>query len=425
VSLQLVYQKVGSNITNLVRNKGNATLTGGVGGDWAEESNYQTLLGVKAPVIAEVTDNLLADLPSGTQNTSYEDNDTRGNITNPGGVYTFEVTEEWAVHGAKSLKVTRTGAADDSPYFDIVSITNPDQTYTASARLKPTTNDMRITLWDNVSGTTAGNTIPVGSEGYSVVTKTFDASSTARRFYIAYVTGGYPRIHYQDVLQLEQKSYATPFALDSRTATTCKFSTADLGLTAGQDLSIVVCLKPVYDGDDSVAHTLFDCQGTDATHNRILIQKDASNNLNFNIWDNAGNLKQCVEAVDGTDWPADTELIIICNRSSSGTMDAYLAGTQFGTVDSGAGTGLESTLGIYAYLGSDNAGNNHINAPILVAIFDRVLSPLEIQRISDMKTDKQSWLSPNFIENLSRLGGCVISPQVAPLSGIDELHYIA
>jgi len=415
VSLQLVYQKVGSNITNLVCNKGNATLTGGVGGAWTEESNYQDILGVKAPVIAEVTDNLLDD-----EDASGEGGTTGNWIFGTGGVTN---SSAWSAHGLRSFKFALASNPGDAAYLPITSITSAGTQYTASAHLKPVIEDARIALWDNVSGVTFGNFVSSGSEGVSKVTKTFSAESTSRRLYIYSST--YPCEYYADAIQLEQKAYATPFALNSRTATTCKFSTADLGLTAGQGISIVICLKPVYDGDDGVAHTLFDCQGTDATHNRILIQKDASNNLNFNIWDNAGNLKQCVEAVDGTDWPADTKLTIICTRSSSGAMDAYLAGTQFGTVDSGAGTGLENTLGTYSYLGSDNAGDNHVNAPILVAIFDRVFSPLEVQRISDMKTDKQSWLSPNFIENLSRLGGCAISPKVTPLSGIDELHYIA
>jgi len=419
VSLQLVYQKVGSNITNLVRNKGNATLTGGVGGSWSEESNYQDLLGVKAPVIAEAMDNLLDD-----EDASFESG-TTGNWATDSTSISVDSTDAW--HGTKCLKTVREDSAENKTYLNVNSITAPGSQYTLSLRFKGTPGKpYKAYMWGNTSLFTLGT--PVVADGtwqYATVTKTYDAADTATRTAGFYLAAFEPDVYYIDAIQLEQKAYATPFALNSRTATICKFATADLGLTAGQDLSIVICLKPVYDGDDGVAHTLFDCQGTDATHNRILIQKDVSNNLNFNIWDNAGNLKQCVEAVDGTDWPADTKLIIVCTRSSSGAMDAYLAGTQFGTVDSGAGTGLESTLGTYPYLGSDNAGNNHINAPILVAIFDRVLSPLEIQRISDMKTNRNGWLSPRFITNLSRLGGCVISTNNAPLSGIDELHYIA
>ena len=53
------------------------TMAGGVGGAWTEESNWRTLLGVKAPVIAGARDNLLSNAQA-----SFEDG--LGSLLGPG-----------------------------------------------------------------------------------------------------------------------------------------------------------------------------------------------------------------------------------------------------------------------------------------------------------------------------------------------------
>jgi len=405
VSLQLVYQKVGSNITNLVRNKGNATLTGGVGGSWSEESNFQEILGVKAPVIAEATDNLLDD-----EDASFESG-TRGNWNN---AFTPSIVTTWAKHGTRSMKCSAESTPGDYEKLDVTSITSAGSTYTVQATIKAVTAGTKIGFYQNVAPLlTWSDYVDEGNEGLASATITFDGASTTRCILVT--PSAYPCEFYIDAIQLEQKAYATPFALNSRTATTCKFPTADLGLTAGQDLSIVVVTKTPWAGDDGANHAFWSLGDTSPA--RLRLYKSSNNK----VYLDGNNASSASAALNSTTWAADTMHIVISTIAEGGAIEVYLDGSSI-ISDS---TTRENSLDDDFEIGTLADGSAFLlNAPILVAIFDRVLSPLEIQRISDMKTDKQSWLSPNFVENLSRLGGSIISPQVGPLGGIDELHYI-
>jgi len=169
--------------------------------------------------------------------------------------------------------------------------------------------------------------------------------------------------------------------------TSCKFPTGSSGLnlTAGMDMSIEVVTKTPWAGGDSSLHYFTVYEAAAATNGiRIYYNSTGGGQLNYYVYDNAGASKYCTTAATSSEWPADTVHIIVCTRDSSGTLDAYLDGTQFGTVDTGAGTGLESSLGTDLYIGSFTGSNYQANAPIGVAVFDRVLSGDEIDLLSNM-----------------------------------------
>ena len=202
--------------------------------------------------------------------------------------------------------------------------------------------------------------------------------------------------------------------------TSYKFATADLGLTAGQDISIVCITKTPWAGGSGSNVTFVDIGS--ASNNRLLLYT-WSNVLYWYTKDNTGTSKDRRLALNGTNWAADTEHIVIATADSSNNQQCFLDGTE---VTTSSGTGVrESSIATNAFIGANYDDNYPLNAPILVAIFDRVLSPLEIQRITDMKDDMCGWLSPNVIGNLSRLGGYLITSNITPLRGIDELHAIA
>lgn len=165
--------------------------------------------------------------------------------------------------------------------------------------------------------------------------------------------------------------------------TSLNFPTADLGLVAGQDLSLVVVTKTPWAGDDAVDHYIVDIGNAAPGPNRIFMNKWNDNKVYFGVADSATAYVYKTIDVNGTNWAADTEHILIGTRTTGKAVNLYLDGTK-ATAGVDTGTGMESSLGTYTWVGTDNQGAKFLNAPVLVAIFDRVLSNDEISRISNM-----------------------------------------
>jgi len=164
--------------------------------------------------------------------------------------------------------------------------------------------------------------------------------------------------------------------------TSVKFPTADLGLTAGQDVSIVVVTKTPWAGNDSAGHCLFDKASAAGSANRLNIFKEYNNKLYFQTRD-AGSEVYCkILAVDDNNWASDTTHFVIMTRdSSNNVIRGYLDGVE---ADEQAGTPRAESAGDTACIGTLYDDSYSLNAPILVAIFDRVLSGDEIDILSSM-----------------------------------------
>lgn len=158
-------------------------------------------------------------------------------------------------------------------------------------------------------------------------------------------------------------------------------------LTARMPMSIVVVCNTGWVGSDGVRHDIVDT-GVAGTQNRIRLNKSAANNLDFYIWDNtAGSTKNCSEPVTAADWPASTNLVIIATVTAAGVMGLYLNGVVATTLNNGAGLGYVAVVDTIVSIGATSptlGGGNPVNAPILVAIYGRVLSAGEIAYLSRM-----------------------------------------
>jgi len=341
---------------------GGSTLTGAA----KRRNDYQRLtstfpsLGYRAS--GAVTNLLYALNPD---NTSFENGTVGGWTTIPAGnIASATVSQEQSWHGSYSTKLVQSAA--DSRYDLVITAVTANAQYTASAMFKaPYAGDA---AWLQLHGNASGGAVTVvtttGDWQQITVTHTFAGDVTRSLFF-------YPRSGaagyewYLDAISLVAGATVPQFEEKEVVATSATFPTP---FSAGEPFSAAFYVFSPWPGDDGALHTIFDSQGTGAAQNRILIQKTAANNLEFNIWDNATNLKQCSEAVTAVNWPAGTMKRVTISRDA-GVMNAFLNGVVFGTLNAGAGTGLESALGANSYIGTDNAGANPLNGLILPYIY--------------------------------------------------------
>jgi len=417
MSLQLLTG--GTNNIDHVHNLA-ATMTGGVGNSWTTyaESNYRDVLGCKAAVIAEATTNIPA---------------AADQIFTPWASITWTALNSATLaastdgeYGSSSMEITCAGTATGGA--QLVCAATAASAYAASCRVKAN-NAAAIgkVLTISNDGTTDTVTLTAGWQTLAKVDTS--ASGTSINVQITFAAGVSGDKVLVSAFQYEKKSYITPFAAVSRTASTMTFPTGATGLNlvAGQNLSIVVACRSVWAGNDGVNHTLVDSRGSGGAQNRVRLFKSSGNVLYLDTWDNASAEKSSQVTVTATNWAADTTHIIIVTRSAAGVQDGYLDEVVFTGLNQGAGTGLEALWATTLYIGENATGGQVTNAPLLVAIFDHVISAQERAAIFQMNGTGgwNGWLSPKLIGNIARLGGNIITNIETPLRGIDELHRIA
>lgn len=351
---------------------------GGVAGAWTEESNFRSLLGVRAPVLAGATDNLLSD-----ENASFEGG-TVGGWVGQGADVTPSVSTAWAWHGSKSLKVTTTGAtANRGAYVDVTAITAAGSQYTASVKIKNNhTADVgfEVYFYDNISGVQLGTavTIAAGATATATATKTFGGGSASRAVGVRRQAA--LAMNYEiDAVQLEAGAVATPFCVDNRQATTCTIPTGIIGLLPGQALSIVCVVNTPWAGNDGLNHALLSV-GTLLSANSIGLYKSSGNNLEFRTYDAAGNYIRKYGAA-AAPWTASANHIVIATASGD-TLALYLDGVELAAA--AATGGREASMGATLYVGDRSAGDYKLSGSILTAIFNRTLSSAEISYLSYM-----------------------------------------
>lgn len=357
------------------------SLTGGVGGAWpGDESNWRQLLsrgGVYLPVIGSAVDNLLSD-----EDSSFEAG-TVGSWGASGGGTLANAALGW--HGAKSMSYVRSvGAGSKGVLLTVTSITAAGSQYTVTAQVKGDANAVgriiRPMIYGDVSGSQYGSNVTLTTEWQrATVTATYNAGDTVRRIYFYTTTDGVDATYYIDAVQLESGGVASPYCLGSRDSCTMYAPTP---VAAGAAWGLMLLFTTIWQGNDGVAHYMFYNLGTSATRNCFYLIKGSSSTLAFDVYDDASNLKRCNVTVNGTNWPEDTPHVIILNRFADGVMDAYFNGVQFTTLNSGAGTGLESIVAANTYYGTTALGASPFNGAMLAYWRNQPFLAGEITRYS-------------------------------------------
>lgn len=355
------------------------TKTGGVGNTWpGDSSNFRTILGAQAPVIAQATDNLLSN-----EDASFEGNTVGWWAVGQNCTRAADATQGW--HGTHSLQITSTGVAPQV-YDDITAITSANTQYTASARFKGVVGkSYRLFFYDEVAASQYGvDVIADGTWQTATITKTFGAGSTLRRIYFISEDGVNGNVFYIDAIHLETGVVQTPFALDVRTACTMSIPTATIGLTAGQAMSIMCVVNTPWNGTAAGLHVMF-ANGTWGGTNAIFLLANAGY-LELMTRDATGFSFETYGVIDAINWAANVNHVVIATMQGN-VRQLYLDGVAM-TLNTGAGV-RESSLAANTFIGTIPTGIQLFNGAILPAIWGRAFSPAE----AIAKSNPATWAS--------------------------------
>ncbi|MFA4972897.1 MAG: hypothetical protein WC683_09805 [bacterium] len=278
------------------------------------------------------------------------------------GVHHMDVmaTDSW--HGSRCFRLIVNAPA---PTFDtdLMAVTAASTQYTTAAMVKATAGrTIRASLIGDTSGATPTDFPATGNWQLVYVTKTFAAGDTTSRDRSILLTDGQVGDTFLvDAVITVAGSTVPMFEESECVATSCTFPTP---FTAGEPVSFLFFVWTPWAGNDGVTRFLFS-MGNPAAANSMFIRKTNTNVLNFNIYDAAGAVRGCTEAVDATDWPAGTMKVIAASRDAAGNMLAYLGGTAFTTQNAGAGSGLMGAAAATIYFGNRGAGLDPLNGLIL------------------------------------------------------------
>lgn len=331
------------------------TKTGGALGAWTDPSNFRTLLGAQAPVIAEASDNLEA-VPD--------------EIFTPWASITWAAINSAAIaalaggqYGSESAKITC--GADPTGGMGISCACTAGQPHTCSCQVKANNaGAVGKTARINWDGTTADIVLTANWQTLTVTDAS--ASGTPLTASVYFTNGANTDELAVSAWQRGNKAYKLPFARDYRTATTCKIANP---LIAGQPFSAAFVVNSVWPGNDSLSHYIF---SADAAPNLLYLRKYSDNNLYAWVADSAGTAYSKRVAVNATNWAAGVDHRIVMTRAANGTINAYLDGAAF-TLQSGTPR-TESVLNANISIGTFGTGAYPANASILCAIWGRVLT---------------------------------------------------
>lgn len=349
------------------------TMTGGALGAWTDLSNFRSLGGAQAPVIAEASDNLEA-VPD--------------EIFTPWASITWAAVNSAAIaalaggqYGSESAKITC--GADPTGGMGISRACTAGQPYTCSCQVKANNaGAIGKTARINWDGTTADVVLTANWQMLSVTDAS--ASGTPLTASVCFTNGANADEMAVSAWQRGNKTYKVPFARDYRTATTCKIATP---FAAGQAISMMFVVNtPSWVGSDGVLHYLFMETGTSSTRNIIWLGKEAAGagaRLVLRTYDDASALKQ-LSGVVYTAWTANANHVVIFTKSAAGALTLRFDGTPC-TTAAGAGTGIDGGVEANIHIGTDTSGTvGFFNGSILSAIWGRVLTSGEITALSSL-----------------------------------------
>lgn len=340
------------------------TMSGGVtrwGNYWPGDggSNFYPMLGAYAPVIAQAVNNVLSD-----EDASFEGNTVGGWGSELNCALAASTAQ--AYHDTHSLRMTTAAAGAGRATLAVTGTAST--TYTASCRFKGNVGSNYYMIATDTGGANVNGTTVVGDGTWQTctVTVTWSAGVTTKSIYIRDNTGGVNAVTYWDAIQLEAGTQ-TPFAFGSRVDCIMSIPTASIGLTPGQDATVLAIVNGPWVGNDGIMHFLLDAS-TGAEYFRLY--KGDDNKLYFSV----GNKNAVTAALDATTWSANANHVVI-GTVTGGTINVYLAGTA-GTEATGATR--ETSLNANTYIGTRENATFHVNGAILCALWGRVLTSDEI-----------------------------------------------
>lgn len=349
------------------------TKTGGVGNTWpGDSSNFRTLLGAQAPVIAQACDNRLSD-----QDASFEAAGVGSWVDLVHSILTNVTT--WAYHGYRCLKLSSSDGGPFQSGIEISGITEASHQYEISLKFKATagsTYTFRF-MEDGVARPDARTIVATGAVQTAAVIVTFSTGG-ARTFQII-CNDAVALPIYVDAVQIEAGAVQTPFCLHDplhRHACTMTIPTATIGLTAAP-LSLAFVVNEPWAGNDGVLHTLYD-------DDAISIYKTAANALTFEVKDVGAAVKTMAGAVTAANMAANTTHFIVATLTG-GVLTLKLNNVAL-TTGAGAGTGIPTNFNALEYFGTDTAGANFWNGALLGVGWGKALSVAEQTTFAGLAT---------------------------------------
>lgn len=362
------------------------TKTGGVGNTWpGDSSNFRTLLGAQAPVIAQAVDNILsaedASFEAGTTGTW--SNAINCSIAN-------DATNSW--HGTKCLKLTSIADGNTASGNNFTAQSS-NAVYTCSLRFKATAGrTIALQLLGNVSGQHITTVVATGGWDTIAETHTFAGDASRMLYFYQLPAVGAGDVARIDAIQLEAGAVATSFALDYRTAPVCSIPTATVGITPGMPISIVCIVNTSWDGlsgapSDGVPHVLFNLSPSCEVANSIYIIIHADGKF-WGAFRDANNVSKSLNTYDiTTSWTANANHVVIFTIDAALNETLTFDGTAI-THSEGAATTRETALGSVIQVGSFPAGAYQLplNGSILCAVYGRILTAGEKAVINALAT---------------------------------------
>lgn len=335
----------------------NATLYGGstLTGQAKFRNDFQQIPGtdILAFRATPAWSNLIASLPAGIQNASFELNESVGDYQ-PSWA-TLSRSTNWASHGNASISVAPTspGMTIGRAVLDVTPITSAGITYTACAICHITEGTARLELQDDVSGVSYGNWPSTPGVYLLFVTKTFDANSTQRLLSLYTTQYQYVPAYFDSIILVSGSS----LPMFEEASNTVSYATIPRPWTPGEDISLLVFVWGPWAFADNRIHPIFAYENNSWV-NQTAIYKYSNNSLVFAYGDSAGNTRSLVWASPPWD---DQDLNVIAGSiSGAGQATINLAINGTACTISATGTGIWANcappqlgIGQYVYYTGD------------------------------------------------------------------------
>lgn len=289
------------------------------------------------------------------------------------------VVNDPAWHGSKALHCYGSGVGYGS-FLDVTAITAAGSQYTFAAMISSLQSSIRVTMWDDVTGTIASGNAILANDGWkqSVVTGTFTAGSVSRKVWFYRINDPYD--FYADAAILVAGATVPMFEEKECVATSCTLPTP---FAAGEPVSFLCFVWTPWAGNDGVRHDILYGIRIAPTVDGIVVGKTIGNNLQVATY-LAGVTKSMGMAVNAVNWPAGTMKVFAGSLAADNTQRLALNGTLAG-VSAGAGA-RETFMPATIYMGSDLFVGNPLNGIILPYIYRGVAwDGAECVRMSTLK----------------------------------------
>jgi hypothetical protein len=340
--------------------------TGGVGNTWpGDSSNFRTLLGASAPVIAQATDNLEPNADA---------------IFSPWGSVAWAATGTGAIaaeasgeYGSSSMKITCGATATDGAVLATAAVAAA--AYTCSCRVKANNagavGKSVIVTYD----TTSSAALVLTANWQTLKVTDASASGTTPNASVTFTDGANTDEVLVSAWQRESGSVQTPFCLNSRTACTMTIPTATIGLTAGQPLSMMFVVNTPWSDSTVGEEYLFlnRASGNDTIGLRL---RDDTGGLNFFVL--SGGVTRSATLDLTNKWAANQTHIVFLTLAANADYGLYADGVG----KTGNIVARETAMASTNYIGKWIDGWSHLNGSVLSAMWGRVLSAGEIAALS-------------------------------------------